>query len=622
MTKTKQGSRIARMSSLAATLGALTFGLLAATPGLAQTPPCTVEAAQAAAPPGVKIGPINDLNPRLPPVPSGALLVPASGSTPAYCLVTGSVMTNPSTGKTANFGLALPLNWNNKFMFSGCGGLCGVVFQTTPDDARGGGYPPDALAKGYAIAATDDGHASAPVGFVFDGSWAIKAPGVADEDAVTDFFYRAVHAVTTAGKQFVQKWYAGALARSYYVGCSDGGREGMVEVTRYPDDFDGYIAGDPFFDVPGEILAGRTSRALLDAPDSYIPPALLTLIDKAVYANCDAADGVKDNLIQNPGKCSFDPQSLLCKNGQIADCLTQDQVNTLSAWISAAKDEQGRVVSYGFAVSDIYNSSAPGNSVFAWAEATGAPQDINATEPWGAMVFKQPPAWMFYDQCFKYLVYLDPNFDNNHKSAVDRQGVVGNAAMTQLEARTQAGRADDPTKLGPFITSGRKLILYHGYSDGFITPFRTVRFYQNWARLAGGYDVLKKNARLFMVPGMYHCAKGPGPNFFDALGALERWVEKGVAPEGIVATKYTDDDPTQAALRTMPLCSFPQQAHYTGSGDVNNAANWACTANQDLLQIGPSGARAGLTTPERPQRPPGGRRGPTRRTRNQNAPRR
>ncbi len=579
----------------------LGLGMLTAATCVAAAQSCTAAAAQAAAPPGMKIGPINDLNPNFPPVPDGAILVPAAGSTPSYCLVTGSVVTNPSTGKTANFGIALPLAWNKKFLFLGCSGYCGVVFVSRLDEALGGGFPADALAKGYAIAATDDGHASDPRGFVVDAAWALTEPGVADTEAVTDFFYRAVHTVATAGKQFAQKWYSGVLARSYFCGCSTGGREGMVEATRYPADFDGYIAGDPVFDVPGVILSGRAARALLDAPDSYIPPALLRLIDTAVYANCDAADGVKDYLIQNPGKCSFKPESLLCKGGKTAGCLTQSQVNTLNAWFSSAKDEQGRVVSLGYPVSDIYNNGVVGNNLFQNTEAAGPPNDINAAEPWGDSRGNQPTGWAFYDQSLKYLIFLDPKFDNNHHSIVDRRGVVNDAAMVLLESRTEEGRGDDPQKLAPFIASGRKLILYHGYSDGMINPFRTIRFYQDWVKLAGGYKALGKNARLFMVPGMYHCGRGPGPNFFDALSALEQWVENGVPPETIIATKYWKDNRSKPVMRTMPLCAFPTQARYSGHGKVNDAANWSCAANQDLLQVGPDGALAGLVGPVRPR---------------------
>jgi Tannase and feruloyl esterase len=167
-------------------------------------------------------------------------------------------------GKTANFGIALPVSvaWNNRFLQIGCGGLCGTVFATLPTPT-GGGYAANALANGFAVAATDDGHASNPRGFPFDGSFGITAPGVPNTDAVTDYFYRAVHTLAAVGKQFVSSWYAGALSHSYFVGCSDGGRESMVEATNYPADFEGYVAGDPFFDVPGQTLTGKATLALL-----------------------------------------------------------------------------------------------------------------------------------------------------------------------------------------------------------------------------------------------------------------------------------------------------------------------------------------------------------------------
>ncbi|WP_242393057.1 tannase/feruloyl esterase family alpha/beta hydrolase [Anaeromyxobacter oryzisoli] len=564
--------------------------------GLAAATPCTAEAAQAAAPPGMTIGRIDDLNPALPAVPTGARAIDATGRTPSYCLVTGSVVTNPSTGKTANFGVALPLTWSGRFLFTGCGGLCGSVFQSRPDDPRGGGFPADALAKGYAIAATDDGHANRPVTHPFDASWAITSPGVPNTDARIDYFHRAVHTVTEASKLLVQRWYSGEIAHSYFFGCSNGGREGMVEATRYPTDFDGYVVGDPFFDVPGQILAGGAALPVLKA-GAFIPPALLALVNDTVRASCDALDGVEDGLIQNPGRCSFEPRSLICKGGRPGRCLTQGQVDTLTAWLSAKKDEQGRVASFGFSVSDLYDASAPGANLYAWVEGAGPPRKRAAPEPWGRSLAAQPPAWSSYDQAFKYLVYLDPSFDNNRVPAVDHRGIVSDDTLGRLVAQTDEASGDDPRALAPFLASKRKLIMYHGYSDGFVNPFRTIRFYEDWAKLVGGYDALKRSARLFMVPGMYHCDGGPGPNTFDALGALERWVEDGVAPEGIVATKYAQDDRSKRALRTMPLCSFPTQARHPGRGDVNSAEAWSCAPNRDLLLVGPNGAAAGLDAP-------------------------
>jgi feruloyl esterase len=560
---------------------------------------CNAGTAQAAAPPGVKIGPVDDLNPQLPAAPTGAVPVPASGTTPAYCLVTGSVITNPTVGKTANFGVALPFAYTGKFLFSGCAGFCGVVFQSPPDYQRGGGYPADALAKGYAIAATDDGHSSHPSNMVLDATWALKAPGLANTEAVNDYLYRAVHVVSGAARKLVEGWYRSVPTRSYFAGCSGGGREGMIEVARYPTDFDGYVVGDPFFDVPGVLASGRAARALIDAHDAYMPPPLLEWVDRAILAACDPADGVEDRIIQNPGNCSFDPESLRCKPGDTTRCLNASQIDLLRAWFSAIRDEQGRVVGLGFSVSDISTARANGNNLFMFTESKGSPRDVNLPEPWGESTLKQPPAWTLYDQTLKYFVFRDAAHDSNRDSLFDEGGIVKDAPLALLRARNEIGRADDPKQLAPFVASARKLLLYHGYSDGFVTPFGTVRLYQEWARRVGGYRALAEHARLFMVPGMFHCGQGPGPNFFDALGAVEQWVEHDRAPDTLVGTKYEADNRTQRATRVMPLCAFPTQARYAGQGPMGDAASWSCATNEDLLQVGDDGGRAGLDRTKR-----------------------
>ncbi len=551
-------------------------------------PRCTLDAIQAAAPPGMTIGAIDDLNTDLPIVPSGVRPIPAQGPFPAYCLVTGTIVTDSRSGKTTNFGSALPMSWNQRFVQTGCGHYCGQVFQALPTDENLG------LAQGNAVIATDDGHGSTPPGASVDASWALKSPGVPDEDAVIDFFYRAVHTVAVVGRQFAQNWYAESTAYSYFMGCSDGGREGMVEATRYPDDFDGYVVGDPFFDIPGQTLAGRSARALLNSPDSYIPPSLLAIVDHAISASCDATDGVQDGLIQDPGRCNFLPERLLCNGTNAGQCLTPHQVETLLAWFSAARDPLGRVRGYGYPVSDLFDDSATGPNLFAWTEAKGAPLDITAAEPWGPLLRDQPDGWSGSDQAYKYLVFLDPSFDSNHHSPVDRFGIVDPLAMALIDARLDAGRGDDPLKLSRFLRLNRKVVMYHGFSDGFINPFRTMTFFEAWAQLVGGYDALGQNARLFMVPGMYHCGSGPGPNVFDVRTAIESWVESGIAPEQIIARKYPNDDRAMPVQRSMPLCRFPTQATYSGHGDVNDAANWSCPVNDVLLHPGLNGLMAGL----------------------------
>lgn len=543
---------------------------------------CSVAAAQAVVPAGMTIGPINDTLPPLPAGFTGAMSIPAANGTAGYCLITGTVVTNSQTGKTANFVTILPDSWNGKFLFQGCGGLCGFTLASAPSEA---------INKGYAISATDDGHAANTTSS-FDGSWAITAPGVPNEDAIVDFFYRAVHTVVTVNKLFVVNWYQGALQRSYFSGCSDGGREGMVEASRFPTDFDGVIAGDPFFDVPGETLGGyKDAKALLWSPGAYVPPNLLALVDKAIYATCDAADGVKDGLIQNPAACSFDPHALLCKQGQSTDCLTEDQAKTIATHFASVRDPWGRVLYQGYPSSGLYDDGLLGGNMALWMEAAGPAHDLHAAEPWGN---SPPPAWQFADNVLRYLVARNANFDANNDFPMSADGVVEFQGIAALYGRTDAGSGDVPQALDDFVAQNRKLILYHGYSDGWITPYRTIQYYEDWAEQSGGYKELQRSARLFMVPGMYHCIGGPGPNTFDALTALENWVEKDIAPEAITATKYVNDDPTKPATRTMPLCKFPEQAEYKGSGDVNQSANWQCSPNRKLLRVGADGRLAGL----------------------------
>ena len=258
------------------------------------------------------------------------------------------MITNPKTGKTANFGLLLPENWNHRLLFEGCGGLCGVVF--------GGGFDANAFANGYAIAATDDGHQA--LNSVFEAQWALTGSGKPDYDAITDVSYRAVHIVAVSTKQLAVNWYRRELAFSYFEGCSGGGREGMVEATRYPADFDGIIAGDPTFNYRARTIhLYGLLKGLLKSANAYIDPTLIGVIDKKVQGECDALDGVEDGLIQNPAKCSFRVESLQCKDENNADCLSGDQVNVLRDYWGAAKDEQGYVAAFGAPVSDIAGSS-------------------------------------------------------------------------------------------------------------------------------------------------------------------------------------------------------------------------------------------------------------------------
>ena len=595
-------------------------------PAVAAIPECTASALRAAAPTGMVVKDIPDIGPSgMPKTAQGVVDVPENASgdgAPEYCLVAGSVTTNPQTGKTANFAAALPTKtrWNGKFMFAGCGGNCGSVFLAKPSAA--------VLRQGYPLFATDDGHiaGSAPAERLWKFSetrWA-AASGHRNEDAVTDFLYRAVHAVVVAGKELTRNYYAApTLRESYYQGCSDGGREGMVELARFPTDFDGVIAGDPYFDIGAEIVNSLVGMQVqLRSPRAALSHAQLSQIDRIVAARCDAADGVSDGLIQNPAQCAFDPQRDLpkCAADQAGEsCFTQDQINSVSAIVSAVTDPTGKIIYPGYPVSDFNNGEPYTDNLAYWLGFISPPDSLRGPEPWTSAPGNQPQAWYWATQTLRYLIYADAsNFNALTTPGIVFQGrgvtpgdgfhaVIPASTLARLQENSAAGNGDVPAASAEYFRQGRKLILYHGFSDGDITPFRTTQYYRALAKAYGGYAVLQKSARLFMVPGMAHCGGGPGPNAFgqlwapdpagpdsDILVALESWVEKGAAPQSIVATKFEHDNPKGTVLRTMPLCPFPAVARYKGTGDLHAAANWSCPADdQRLLEAGQAGRAAG-----------------------------
>jgi feruloyl esterase len=417
---------------------------------------------------------------------------------PAFCDVTGTVTTSGAGAPdgSARFEIKLPVQWNGKFLFWGVGGLAGGLYPSaTHADIVA------ATAKGYATAVTDTGHQ----GGMTDASWALTAPGQADDAKLTDYYFRAVHDVTVAAKQLVGAYYGAPIARSYFDGCSNGGRQGLVEASRYPDDYDGIVAGAPFMDLKA-ILAGARLYQTALKPSAYIPAALLPTIDRAIMAACDGADGVKDGLIQNPAKCAIDAKALTCKAGQTEDCLTAEQAAALQIYFSAARDDTGRYIYPGGAITDARGG------MDTWIVGTAAPDDFDAAEPWGDLAHGHAPlAWQFSDQILKYIVARDPNLDL-------RKFKIDAASVALFSRRTEAGNADSPKALSPFVAKGNKLLIYHGFSDPALSPFRTVKFYEELAgQTPGGYDAVERNVRLLMVPGMQHCGFGSGPNVFDTL---------------------------------------------------------------------------------------------------------
>lgn len=556
---------------------AVGLGVALAAPAAEATTTCSVGGLEGLLVPGVTV--------------VSATPVAAAATTPAFCDVIGQLNTHGygAPENSAGFELMLPANWNKKFLFFGVGGFAGAA---TPDLSANPVDGQAALGKGYATIITDEGH----LGGGADATFALLATGKPDKAKLADYYFRATHEVTVAGKQLTEGFYdGGAIAQSYFDGCSNGGHQALIELTKFPEDFDGIIAGDPVFDYGGFISPVHVAKQLL-TPSTYIPATLVPLIDAAVNASCGKEDGVDDGLIQNPAACHFDPYSLVCAANATENCLSPGQADTLNQYITPTRDMTGGLVYPGYSVSDLATTTTgplTGGGMDVWTTGLVPPTDFTAREPWGNDGYSPTSGiFGFADHFVRYLVAQDPRYDTRDL-AVSADGFITFDALRMYRERTAPGDASNTSFYTRFLNSGRKLIMYHGFSDAAITPFRTINLYQQLAEEQGGYGQLQKAARLFMVPGMHHCVGGPGPNAFDTLTAIENWVEEDVAPVSIVAAHYANNDPALAVDRTMPLCAYPTEATYDGTGAVNSAASWSCKPNTKLLDIGPNGAQAG-----------------------------
>ncbi len=490
---------------------------------------------------------------------------------PAFCDVKGTVTTTGEGADpgSANFEVILPQNWNGKFIFLGVGGLAGVM-NTSANPADRSQF----LVKGYATAITDTGHLAA------NPNWEYTKPGTPDTPKVVDYYFRAVHDVTLASKQLVKSYYhTDTIRRSYFDGCSNGGKMGLIEASRFPADYDGIIAGSPWLDPAGTSLwTLKNIKALLEA---YIPAEKFQAVASAILKECDKADGVADGMIQNPAKCAFNPSAL------VPETLTQQQADALKIIMSPVRSEHGKIVYPGASVGNLgqVNVTVRGNTNYLDAPSA----DPTSAKPWGDATV--PANWSLAQNILMRLAYYDAGKDMTN--SIENKGVAKDDALNLIYQRLAADIPDDASAYGAYFAKGGKLLIYHGYEDLIISPYSTIWFYEDLAQSTGGYPQLQRNARLFMVPGMQHCEGGSGPNTFDTLTAIENWTERGVEPDAIPATHSTND----AVDRSMPLCKFPEQAHYKGSGDANSAASWSCPlTDKSLLAVGANGVQAGVNT--------------------------
>jgi feruloyl esterase len=387
---------------------------------------------------------------------------------------------------------------------------------------------------------------------------------------MVDFLYRAAHDVTVTGKKFAQAYYAAPVKHAYFDGCSTGGRIAMMEAEHYPTDFDGIIAGDPAMDYHSTLLRFIVQKAALSSPAAYLSPDTLKMVDKAVTAKCDAIDGATDGLVQNPAACPVKPSDLICRGGATTDCLTTEQASVLQAYTQPLHDRHGNFLYPGWAIT---NLSGPRGASY-WNTGDTAPKLTQPESPWCDDTDAAPRGWTFARQALSFWMGMGPEQSMLALDVDPKTSTVGDKLVAALDKTFGPAETKDPAKLLPFIQQGRKLIIYHGASDPAIPAARSVLFYHDLAAKLHGVPKTQESVRLFLVPGMQHCSGGIGPDQFDTLSAIETWVEHRKAPDVILASTKSDS----AAPHSLPLCPYPQQARYSGTGPMTDTANWKCAA--------------------------------------------
>lgn len=453
----------------------------------------------------------------------------------AHCRVTGRIL--PEIG----FEVRLPDDWNGRFLMYGNGGFAGRI-QTD--------FQP-ALGRGFAVAATDTGH---------DADREPDASFGVDRQKVIDFAYRAVHVTAQSAKEIVTDYFGNAPEFSYFVGCSTGGRQGLMEAQRFPGDFDGILVGAPVLDETGiHVWEVWLNRAMDRHP---VRIDQLELLAARVEAVCDGADGLEDGLISDPEACAFDPATdlPLC-DGKVSrsDCFTEGQIETL-------EQIYGDVTSDG-------ESIFPGLPV--GVEQPGLTQLNPQGEgflasgwiPWIVNQNRRPASLYFADSFLRYMAFDPPDPDYDWREFdFDRD-------LERMSWIRSVLDATDPD-LGEFHDRGGRILMYFGWADGGLNPRMATAYYDDVLATTGAST--PEFFRLFMIPGMFHCGGGVGDPGFEAFAPLRAWVEEGTAPERIEVSYHEDGE----VVRTRPACPYPQAARYLGSGGIDQAASFECVEPQ------------------------------------------
>ena len=479
------------------------------------------------------------------PIPAGTFTPPrgrAIENVPGFCEVHGVL--KPTDVSLIHFEVWLPAeNWNGKLEGVGNGGLAGTI-----------SYAPmaAALRNGFATASTDTGHTAEE-----PRDW------LENRERLIDYSYRALHLTTVNAKAIVNAYYGNAPQHSYYLGCSTGGKQGLMEAQRFPADYDGIVAGDAANFWTHQMMSEVWDGVATGTPETNLPQEKLELIQNAVLSACDALDGAADGLISDPTRCHFDPNKLLCQGADASNCLTAAQVGAVEKIYSGPVNPRtGK---------KLYPGLYPGGEL-GWGKA-GGQMVINRTKTSGVSSY----------DFWRYALLKNPDwefrafdFDRDIALADEKLAPVTNATSPNLEK---------------FRRLGHKLIYYHGAADPLIPAQNGIDYFESVVAAEKGLERTQAFFRVFLVPGLYHCNGGPGPTAFggsvvvpaseldadhDMVSAVARWVEKGVAPDRIIAAKYLDNNPAKSVAFERPLCAYPQVARYKGSGDLKDASSYAC----------------------------------------------
>lgn len=442
-----------------------------------------------------------------------------------FCFVKGII------APQIQFEFHLPLDgYTGRYLQGGCGGACGMIYNTVSPSCDN----QVAFNGAFAVSFNNSGHVG-PEGM--DTLWAAYAPQLR-----IDYAYRASHVMAVVGKEILEKYYGQKPEYSYFIGCSNGGREGMIEAQRYPDDFDGIIAGAPALWITSGVtrIIHEAKVAQDDAGKPILTPESTAILHKAVMASCDGLDGLKDGQIDNPRACNFDPRRLVCKRGQQQDCITAQQAEVMAQLYRGAVDDQGRQLFFG---------GEPYGSELLWA---------------GPGSFLTMGHLLAANQ-IKFMVYGG----ESHQDFDWRSWKPDEAWVKDLLKHGGYYNANNPD-LSAFKASGGKLIMWQGEADNAGGSHILLDYYQNVRDVMGGFAGTDDFLKVYMLPGVYHCSGGYVGYQHDLLGAMINWVERGTAPHEIVGSAILAD----GAVRNRPVYPYPIQAKYRGSGDVNVAASF------------------------------------------------